>query len=152
MRPEVNSNRFEISNRFEKSFCLHGNFTVANLKISNYFQKLFHLHGNFTAATYHTISRFYCTCANDSSSAQLYFFADISCLHVKLTAVWNSTSNWPKQNLFHFAWSYENANNEVVSAKIVLVDPTFKNNLNFNNILKFVLNSTITRIIFIRNK
>ena len=27
MRPEVNSNRFEISNRFEKSFRLHGDFT-----------------------------------------------------------------------------------------------------------------------------
>ena len=33
-RPEVNSNRFEISNRFEKLFCLHGNFTTANLEIS----------------------------------------------------------------------------------------------------------------------
>ena len=27
MRPEVNSNRFEILNGFEKSFLLHGNFT-----------------------------------------------------------------------------------------------------------------------------
>ena len=34
MRPEVNSNWFEISNRFEMSFRLHGN-----------------LHGDFTAAT-----------------------------------------------------------------------------------------------------
>ena len=34
MRPEVKSNRFEISNRFEMSFRLHGN-----------------LHGDFTAAT-----------------------------------------------------------------------------------------------------
>ena len=44
MRPEVNSNRFEISNRFEM---------------------LFRLHGNFTAATFQKIARFYCTCAND---------------------------------------------------------------------------------------
>ena len=38
MRPEVNSNRVEISNRFEMSFRLHGN-----------------LHGNFTAATFQII-------------------------------------------------------------------------------------------------
>ena len=48
MRPEANSNRFEISNRFEMSFCLHGN-----------------LHGDFTAATVQTIARLCCTCAND---------------------------------------------------------------------------------------
>ena len=35
MRPEVNSNRFEISNRFEMLFRLHGN-----------------LHEDFTAATF----------------------------------------------------------------------------------------------------
>ena len=35
MKPEVNSNRFEISNHFEMSFSLHGN-----------------LHGDFTAATF----------------------------------------------------------------------------------------------------
>ena len=29
MRPEVNSNRFEISNRFEKLFRVHGNFATA---------------------------------------------------------------------------------------------------------------------------
>ena len=46
--PEVNSNWFEISNRFEMSFRLHGN-----------------LHGDFTAATFQTIARLYCTCAND---------------------------------------------------------------------------------------
>ena len=38
MRPEENSNRVEISNRFEMSFRLHGN-----------------LHGNFTAATFQII-------------------------------------------------------------------------------------------------
>ena len=48
MIPEVNSNWFEISNRFEMSFFLHGN-----------------LHGDFTAATFQTIARLYCTCAND---------------------------------------------------------------------------------------
>ena len=48
MRPEVNSNRFEISNRSEMSFRLHGS-----------------LHGDFTAATFQTIARPYCTCAND---------------------------------------------------------------------------------------
>ena len=48
MRPEVNSNRFKISNRFEMSFRLHGN-----------------LHGDLTAATFQTIARLYCTCAND---------------------------------------------------------------------------------------
>ena len=32
MRPRVNSNQFEISNRFEKLFCLHGDFTVAMCK------------------------------------------------------------------------------------------------------------------------
>ena len=52
MRPELNSDWFEISNRFEKSFRLHGNFTKANLKISNPFQKLFRLHSDFTAATF----------------------------------------------------------------------------------------------------
>ena len=48
MRPEVNSHRFEISNRFEMSFRLHGN-----------------LHGDFTAATSQTMTRLYWTCAND---------------------------------------------------------------------------------------
>ena len=47
MRPEVNSDRFEISNRFEM-FRLHGN-----------------LHGDFTAVTFQTMVRLYCTCAND---------------------------------------------------------------------------------------
>ena len=36
---EVNSNRFEISNHFEKSFHLHGNFTAANLEFSNPFSE-----------------------------------------------------------------------------------------------------------------
>ena len=62
MRAEVNSNRFEISNRFEMSFRLHGNFTESNLEISNRFQKLSRLHGDFTVVT---IARLYCTCAND---------------------------------------------------------------------------------------
>ena len=48
MRPEVNSNWFEISNCFEMSFGLHGN-----------------LHGDFTLATFQAIARLYCTCAND---------------------------------------------------------------------------------------
>ena len=38
MRPEVNSNRFEISNRFEMSLRLHGN-----------------LHRDFTAASFQTM-------------------------------------------------------------------------------------------------
>ena len=42
MRPENNSNRFEMS------FRLHGD-----------------LHEDFTAATFETIARLYCTCAND---------------------------------------------------------------------------------------
>ena len=50
--PEVNSDRFEITNRYEKSFRFHGNFTAANLEISNPFQKLLRLHGDFTAATF----------------------------------------------------------------------------------------------------
>ena len=48
MIPEVNSNRFDISNRFEMSFRLHGS-----------------LHGYFIAATFQTIARLYCTCGND---------------------------------------------------------------------------------------
>ena len=48
MRPEVNSKRFEISNRFEMSFSLHGN-----------------LHRRFSAATFQIIAKLYCTCAND---------------------------------------------------------------------------------------
>ena len=40
MRPEVNSNRYEISNFFEMTFRLHDN-----------------LHGDFTAATFRTIAR-----------------------------------------------------------------------------------------------
>ena len=65
MRPEVSSDRFEISNHFEKSFRLHGNFTTSNLEILNRFQKLFRLHGDFTVATFQTIARLYCTCVND---------------------------------------------------------------------------------------
>ena len=48
MRPEVNSNRFQISNRFEMSLSLHGN-----------------LHRDLTVASFQTIARPYCTCAND---------------------------------------------------------------------------------------
>ena len=48
IRPEVNSDRFEISNRFEMLFRLHGN-----------------LHKDFTAASFQLIARSYCTCAND---------------------------------------------------------------------------------------
>ena len=48
MRPEVNSNRLEISNRLEMSFRLHGS-----------------LHRDFTAAPFQTIARPYCTCANN---------------------------------------------------------------------------------------
>ena len=48
MAPEVNSNRFEISNRFEMSFRLHGN-----------------LHGDFAATTFQTIARLYCKCADN---------------------------------------------------------------------------------------
>ena len=48
MRPEVNSNRFEISNHFEMLFRLHGN-----------------LHVDFTVTTFQTIPRLYCTCAID---------------------------------------------------------------------------------------
>ena len=40
MRPEVNSNRFGISNRFEKPFRLHPNFTTASLEISKPFSKI----------------------------------------------------------------------------------------------------------------
>ena len=47
MRAQVNSNWFEIPNRFEM-FRLHGN-----------------LHGDFTAATFQTIAGLYCTYAND---------------------------------------------------------------------------------------
>ena len=47
MKPEVNSNRFEISNHFEMYFRLHDN-----------------LHGDFTAATFQTMARLYCTCVN----------------------------------------------------------------------------------------
>ena len=65
MRPKVNSNRFEISNRFQNSFRLHGNFTANNLEISNCFQKLFRLHGDFTAVTFQTLARLHRTCAND---------------------------------------------------------------------------------------
>ena len=54
MRPEVNLNLFKISNRFEKPFSLHSNFTMANFDISNPFQKLFSLQGDFTAATFQT--------------------------------------------------------------------------------------------------
>ena len=57
MRPEVNSNPFEILNRFEKSFSLYGNFTVSNLESSNRFKKLSRLHGDFIAATFQTIAR-----------------------------------------------------------------------------------------------
>ena len=48
LQPHIpNSNRFESSNRFQKSFHLHDNFTTANLEIPNCFQKLFRLHNHF---------------------------------------------------------------------------------------------------------
>ena len=66
MRLEVNSDRIQISNRFEKSFRLHGNSTADKLQISNCFQKLLLLHGDFTLAVSQTIVLLYDTCANDS--------------------------------------------------------------------------------------
>ena len=51
-RLEVNSNEFENSNLFGKSFHLHGNFTTANFEILNPFQKLVRLHTNVTAANF----------------------------------------------------------------------------------------------------
>ena len=48
MRPEVNSNRFEISNRFEMLFRLHDN-----------------LHRDFTAVNFPNNTRLYCTCIDD---------------------------------------------------------------------------------------
>ena len=66
MRLEVKSDRFQISNHFEKSFRLHGNFIAANLQISNCFQKLLRLHGDFTLAVLQTIALLYDTCSNDS--------------------------------------------------------------------------------------
>ena len=48
MRPEVSSNWFEISNRFEMLFRLHGN-----------------LHADFTATTFQTMAKLYGKCAND---------------------------------------------------------------------------------------
>ena len=56
MIPEVNSNLFEMSNRFEMSFRLNDS-----------------LHGDFTAATFQTIARLYCTCANDCACANDIF-------------------------------------------------------------------------------
>ena len=66
MRPEENSNRFKISSRFEKSFCLNGNCTMANPDISSPFQKLFCWHKNCTTTTFQTIMKFWCTCTHDS--------------------------------------------------------------------------------------
>ena len=57
MRPEIRSKRFEIPNRFEKSFRLHSNFTTANLEIPNPYQRFFRLHGDFTAATFEPMVR-----------------------------------------------------------------------------------------------
>ena len=65
MRPEVNTNRFKITNGFEKLFRLNGNFTTSSLEISSRFQKLFRLRGDLTAASFKTIARPYCSCAND---------------------------------------------------------------------------------------
>ena len=47
MRTMVNSNRFEILNRFETSFRLHVK-----------------LHGDFTVGTFQTIAKLYYTCVN----------------------------------------------------------------------------------------
>ena len=58
MRPEVNSNQFEISNHCERLFLLHGKFTTVKLQISNLFQIFFHLLGDFTATTFQTTVRF----------------------------------------------------------------------------------------------
>ena len=69
MIPEVNSNRFEISNRFEMSFRLHGNLEHVYIRhevnsnrfeISDRFEMSFrlngNLHGDFTAAIFQTIA------------------------------------------------------------------------------------------------
>ena len=66
MRPEVNSDRLEISNHFEKSFHLHVNFTTTRFQILNLFQKMFRLHGDFTVATFQITVRFECAYANGS--------------------------------------------------------------------------------------
>ena len=66
MRLEVNSDRIQISNHFEKSFRLHGSSTAVKLQISNCFQKLLRLHGDFTLAVWQTMVLLYDTCANYS--------------------------------------------------------------------------------------
>ena len=66
MKPGVNSNRFEISDRLGMPLRLHGNFSAPNLEISNRFQKLFRLHDDFTVTTFQTIVRHFYTCTKDS--------------------------------------------------------------------------------------
>ena len=48
LRARLHKTRSELSNRFEMSFRLYSN-----------------LHRDFTAATFQTIARLYCTCANE---------------------------------------------------------------------------------------
>ena len=66
MRPQVNSNPFEISNRFEKSFGLHCSFTKVNLEVSSHPQKMFRFHGDFTVATCQAMVKFCSRCASDT--------------------------------------------------------------------------------------
>ena len=66
MRLEVNSNQFEISNRFEKSFRLRGNFTTANFEISNHLSKTVSFTWRFLCDNFLIKVRLWWTCANDS--------------------------------------------------------------------------------------
>ena len=63
MRPEVNSDRFEISNRFEMLFRLHDS-----------------LHGDFTAVTFQTIARLYCTVKSQNGLSSLQDKISLRCV------------------------------------------------------------------------
>ena len=79
IRPEMNSNLFGISLRDKISLRCEVTSGVVKLtsvqislrwfEISNHFEMSFPLHGNlhrdFAAASFQTIARPYCTCAND---------------------------------------------------------------------------------------
>ena len=92
MRPEeVNSNRFEISNRFEMSFCLHGNLH-GDFNFPNNGKALLHMCKWYLVINANLINvrqmlRYWlffkqqqqdtCTVSNFNDSARLYFNAGI---------------------------------------------------------------------------
>ena len=96
---------------------------TANIETFNRFQKQFCLHGDFTATTSQTILKLYCTCVNDNLLI-LMILCNFNSLQAFTVPKENSLrceyllrSNWENWNLhrseFPLAWNHVNPDHEI---------------------------------------